>query len=345
MSMTFREWGRTADGRKVQLYTLENENGFRAFVSTYGATLTGLEVPLNGISLDVVLGFDRLEQYLDDKGYFGATIGRTANRISGGAFELDGKKYILDRNENVNTLHGGREGFSTRIWSAEQGENRGCPCLQLSYESPDGEGGYPGKLSAQVLFTLTDSGLLLEYRAVTDSPCPLSMTSHPYFNLNGGYRNLGGQELKIFSERTLAVNEQLIPSGEIHEVKGTRVDFTSFALMDGDGPEPKKHDRYYILSGSGKPQTAAVARSKGRGLEMEVITTQPGLQFYSGDGITPGTAGKNGCFYFPRSGFCLEPHGYPDAPNRKEFPSVTLSPGEEYRHSTEYRFRLIKGGS
>ncbi len=319
-----------------------NRAGLTASISTYGATLTGLKIPATNGQTDVVLGYERLENYVNDKTYSGATVGRTANRISGASFVLGEYSYQLDCNEGQNNLHGGYNGFSYKVWQAEQLENGNEPALRMTLISPDGEGGFPGNLLAQILFTLMENGLRIEYSAVTDKPCPVSMTSHPYFNLRGGRGDLGGYELKIRSSRTLSLGGNLLPDGKLVDVQGTEADFTDFAPMDGMNQDgPVRHDRYYPLDENGSGIPATTVRCPESGLAMEVETSQPGLQFYSGDYIAQGTEGKNGCIYGPRSGFCLEPHGYPDAPNKKQFPSVILNPGETYRHSTEYRFLRI----
>lgn len=341
MSVSVRQWGFGPDNTPVDFFTLANESGVVLHVSSYGACLTGLEVPARSGSVDVILGFDTLEGYMADSAYFGSTIGRTANRISGASFELNGRLHKLDSNEGSNCLHGGYSGFSNRFWSAKPFDKNGN-AITLSYNSPEFEGGYPGNLQAEAIFMLLENGIRLTHRAITDSPCPVSMTSHPYFNLNGSGNNLSGHELTIFSNKILSVDKWMIPDGETMDVRRTPADFTSFAPIDGGlHSSPATHDRFYLLENKGKMSPAARVRCMKSGLEMEISTTQPGIQFYSGDGIPPDTEGKNRSFYGPRSGFCLEPHGYPDAPNRKKFPSVILNPGEIYTHSTEYRFRQI----
>ncbi|WP_432736895.1 aldose epimerase family protein [Maridesulfovibrio sp. FT414] len=343
MSVSKKQWGRTADGSEVFLYTLRNRAGLEAEISTFGAALTALKIPVKDSAVDVVLGYERFENYVTDKTYSGITVGRTANRISGASFRLDGTEYHLEKNEGENTLHGGQSGLGTRIWSADVSEDEDRPAIRLTYSSPDGEGGYPGNLLVEVIYTMFEDGLRIDYLAETDRPCPVSLTAHPYFNLKGGGNNLSGHELTIHSCNTLELDAELIPTGTITDVHGTPGDFTVPAPMDGSDPDnPAQHDRYYILDKvSGEMSVAALISCKSSGLELEISTTQPGLQFYSGDGIEPGTVGKKGCVYGPRAGFCIEPHGYPDAPNRKEFPSVILHPGATYMHSTEYRFRHI----
>lgn len=341
MSVNVRHWGFTPENTPVELFTLNNSRGFVLNVSSYGACLTGLEIPSSNGSVDVILGFDTLESYITDNAYFGATIGRTANRISGASFELNGRRYKLDSNEGTNCLHGGYSGFSNRVWSAKPFDRNGNT-VTLTYTSPEFEGGYPGNLQAEATFALLENGLRLTHRAITDSPCPVSMTSHPYFNLKGSGNNLSGHDLTIFSNRILSVDKRMIPDGEIMDVHRTPADFTSYAPIDGNTSSASDvHDRFYLLANRGNMSPAAKIRCVQSGLKMDINTTHPGIQFYSGDGISPETEGKNGYSYGPRSGFCLEPHGYPDAPNRKGFPSAILNPGEIYTHSTEYRFRQI----
>lgn len=345
MSQRQRTWGKTPDGVKVDLHTITNETGYEASITTYGATLTGLKVPASdGQIIDVVLGFDQLSGYLQDKNYMGSTVGRVANRISQATFKLSGKTYLLDKNEGENHLHGGKYGFNSRVWEKCPDADNDSSALSLYYFSPDGEGGYPGNLEITVIYSLVKNGLRILYRAETDQPTPVNITAHPYFNLNGDGRNSGNHELKINSEQSLISNESFIPNGELIDVTGTEADFTKFVQLDGlkttELSASVGHDRFYPLNSSqNKFKVAAITRSKTSGMEMEILSTQPGIQFYSGDYISKGTVGKDGCIYGPRSGFCLEPMAYPDAPNRPEFPSVILSPGDIYEQSTEYRFR------
>ncbi|SMF09698.1 aldose epimerase family protein [Desulfovibrio gilichinskyi] len=347
MSHTKKSWSVTPQGEQVYLHTISNDSGFQAGIATYGATLVELKVPVsNGQTVDAVLGFDDLTGYLNDPHYIGATVGRVAGRISHGSFELDGEKYFLDKNEGDNQLHGGKFGFNSRIWTECQAENPEPHTISLCYESPDGEGGYPGNLQVTVTYSLIENGLRIAYRAVTGKPTPINMTAHPYFNLNGDGKDTGEHEVKIFSDKTLFFDDEILPNGETLDVSGTEADYTDFCPINGPATDsqietaPLKHDRFYILNLSEMEMpVAAVVRSDASGMELEIATTQSGLQFYSADYIGAGTKGKLGCEYGPRSGFCLEPEGYPDAVNRPEFPSVILRPGEVYNHVTEYRFR------
>lgn len=347
MSHVKKTWGKTPDGTEIFLHTLKNDEGFEISVATYGATLTALKVPMSdGRTIDVILGFDQLSGYLQDTNYIGATVGRVASRISQAAFELHGKKYVLDKNEGDSHLHGGKKGFSSRVWETCQAENPTHSSIKLCYSSPDGEGGYPGTLNAKVTYALLQNGLRISYKATTDKPSPVNMTAHPYFNLDGDGKNVGKHELKIFSGNTLYFDENLIPSGEILSTTGTAADFTDFkainAIIDGNSGKPVEHDRFYPLDLLEEEMpVSAITRSPSSGLEMEVASTNPGIQLYSGDYISEGTVGKQGCIYGPRSGFCLEPMCHPDAPSRPEFPSVILNPGEMYEQIIEYRFREL----
>ncbi len=347
MSHKKKSWSVTPKGQEVYLHTISNDSGFQASIATYGATLVDLKVPVsNGQIVDVVLGFDDLNRYLDDPHYIGATVGRVAGRISHGFFELDGEKYLLDKNEGDNQLHGGKYGFNSRVWTECRTEKSDPYTVSLCYESPDGEGGYPGNLQVTVTYSLIENGLRIAYRGVTDKPTPINMTAHPYFNLNGDGKDTGDHEVKIFSDKTVYLDEELLPNGQTFDVSGTEADYTDFCPINGPVSNDQtksfhlEHDRFYILNSSETEMpVAAVARSYASGLELEIATTQSGLQFYSADYIGAGTKGKLGCVYGPRSGFCLEPEGYPDAVNRPEFPSVILRPGEVYKQVTEYRFR------
>ncbi|WP_027723040.1 aldose epimerase family protein [Maridesulfovibrio zosterae] len=345
MSHNKKCWGTTEQGVDVHLHTISNEGGFEACVATYGATLTKLKVPMSeGRKLDVVLGFDQLTGYLQDKNYIGSTIGRTSSRISGATFNLLGKQYFLDRNERDNHLHGGEKGFNSRIWTESTTTASSNQTIKLSYESPDSEGGYPGNLKVYVTYTLIENGLRISYKAETDKPTPVNMTAHPYFNLDGDGKDAGNHELKIFSDHILYFDENLIPNGEFIPVAGTNADFSEFSPLNcsttNTSGHPVKHDCFYPLnSGKDKLSLGALARSHSSGLEMEIATTQCGIQLYSGDYLSKNTVGKQGCIYGPRSGFCLEPQTHPDALNRPEFPSIILHPGNIYEHITEYRFR------
>ncbi len=338
MPISSKTWGRTPYREDVLLITLENSTGCKARISTYGATLTGLEIPVNGKTIDVVLGFDSLQEYINDGNYLGATIGRVASRISNAGFVLDDQKYQLDRNEGDNHLHGGKYGFDRRNWEVlAQNDDTESPSLTLELHCKDGMGGYPGNMCIKTTFTLSGTTLSILHCAQCDRPTPLNMTSHQYFNLNGDGQKIDSHELKIHSTKSPHFDADLIPDGTINDISGTAADFIDFKELSDAG-----QDCFFILDNDPeKLSTAAITRSNESGLEMEIRTNQPGIQLYTADYISSGTPGKNKLQYGPRSGFCLEPMGYPDAVNRPEFPSVILHPGEEYNNSTEYRFRTF----
>ncbi|NDV23274.1 aldose epimerase family protein [Desulfovibrio sp. JC022] len=342
MGVSSRSWGKTPFGKEVMLFTLENSAGCKARISTYGGTLTGLEIPVDGTvsgkMLDVVLGFDSLQEYAADGNYMGATVGRVAGRISNASFELNGQKFQLDSNEGPNHLHGGRNGFNRQVWEvAAVGDKQDTPSLTLSLLSLHLEGGYPGNLKVEATFTLSGTSLRIIYRATSDQPTPLNITAHPYFNLNGNGRKINNHQLKIFSTKSTTFDEALIPDGKIVEISGTEADFIDFTPLGTN-----EQDRFYVLENEREELIpAAIARCEESGLELEVCTNQLGVQLYTADGIANESPGKNGIQYGPRCGFCIEPMGYPDAVNKPEFPSVILRPGEKYNHSTEYRFRRI----
>ncbi|MFW5501525.1 MULTISPECIES: aldose epimerase family protein [unclassified Maridesulfovibrio] len=338
MPISSKPWGRTPYREDVLLFTLENSAGCKAHISTYGAILKGLEIAAGEKNIDVILGFNSLEEYMNDGNYMGATVGRVAGRISNAAFELDGQRYQLDRNEGSNHLHGGKYGFNRRNWEVlELKDGADSPSLTLELHCKNGMGGYPGNLRIETTFTLSGSTLSIVHRAESDSPTPLNMTAHPYFNLNGDGQTINSHELKIFATQSLSTDNHLTPDGGLIDISGTSDDFSEFKALGEN-----EQDRFYVLNTQSEDTIpAAIARAPESGLEMEICTNQRGVQLYTADGMTAGTKGSNGFQYGPRSGFCIEPMGYPDAVNQPEFPSVILNPGERYNHSTEYRFRRI----
>jgi aldose 1-epimerase len=319
----------------------------KADIATYGGALVRLTAPdRDGNLADVVLGYDGLGGYLDDQCYFGRLVGRVANRIGGARLDLDGRGYELDRNSGRHHLHGGAGGFHSRVWQAEAIETRGGPALVLRYQSPDGEQGYPGNLAVSAVYTLTGDGLRLDFSAATDQATAVNLTAHPYFNLSGrAGTDCLGHILTIPARRCLETDGELIPTGCLTEVAGTPLDFMAgvaigtrirqdfVPLANGHG-----YDHCYVLDSRAglRPAASVFEPVSGRGLE--VLTTQPCLQFYSGNGIPEGLPGKDGAVYGERSGLCLEPQGYVDAPGHAAFPQVTLRPGEAYRQTILYRF-------
>ncbi|MER7546362.1 aldose epimerase family protein [Actinomadura sp.] len=312
-------FGATPEGEKVERHVLDNGR-LRVAVLTYGATVQRLEL---ADGANVVLGLDTLDDYLTRSRYFGAVVGRYGNRIARGRFTLDGTEYRLPVNDGENSLHGGVRGFDKRVWRAEPA---GPAELLLSLVSPDGDEGYPGTLTASVRYLLDGDALRLEYRATTDAPTVVNLTNHSYFNLAGS-GDVRGHVVMLEADRYLPVDEGKIPTGELAPVAGTPFDFTVptevGARLGG------RYDHCYVLQGR------ATVTDPGSGRSMEVTTTEPGVQFYTGHMLDAGATP-----YGPFAGLCLETQRFPDAPNRPDFPSAVLRPGEEYASTTEYRFSL-----
>lgn len=345
-------FGKTADGTAVDLYTLTNKNGVEAKITNYGGIMVSLKVPdRTGIRGDVVLGFDSLSSYTANNPFFGCLVGRYGNRIAKGKFKLGGVTYKLAINNPPNHLHGGLKGFDKVVWNAEPAADGNGAGLKLTYSSKDGEEGYPGNLAATVVYTLTDSNALkIDYSAVTDKPTPCNLTNHSYFNLSAGTSSdILGTELTLFADRTTPVDKTLIPTGKLRSVEGTPFDFRRPMKIGAriDAPEEQirfggGYDHNFVLNGeAGTLRLAAVASDSASGRVLEVFTTEPGIQFYTGNFLDGSVTGKNGTVYARRSGFCLETQHFPDSPNRPEFPSTILKPGETYRTTTIYKF-LVK---
>lgn len=340
-------FGTTKDGQAVDLYTLTNANGVVAKITTYGALLTELHVPdRTGAAADVVLGFKTLQGYEGDHPYFGATIGRVANRIAEGRFKLNGQEYTLATNNGPNHLHGGLKGFDKRVWKAQPVSVGGVPAVRFTYTSADMEEGYPGTLTATVTYTLTHANeLRLEYTATTDKPTIVNLTNHSYFNLAGdGQGTILGHELTIMADRYTPVNDTLIPTGEIASVRGSVMDFNRSTpigarIKEVPGPAPGGYDHNYVLShGGGVLAMSATVREPKSGRVMEVLTTEPGVQLYTGNFLDGTLTGKAGVAYQKNAGFCLETQHFPDSINRPNFPPVVLQPGRTYKSTTVYRF-------
>ncbi|MBZ5615483.1 MAG: galactose mutarotase [Acidobacteriia bacterium] len=341
------KFGTLDDGKVVELYTLKNAKGAIAKVITYGATLTELWVPdRSGKVGDVVLGFDNLQGYVGKHPWFGATVGRVANRIAKGRFTLDGKEYSLEINDPPNSLHSGAKDLSRVVWKAEPVHERNGAAVRFTYESPDGDEGFPGRLLVTVLYRLTNNNeLQLEYTAKTDKATPVNLTNHSYFNLDGNIDVLG-EVLQLNAEKYTPVDATLIPTGEIRLVKGTPLDFTHpvaigahIAEMKGD---PGGYDHNFVLSADrGKLKLAASVVDPASGRKMEVWTTEPGVQFYSGNFLDGTLTGKRGIVYGKHSGFCLETQHFPDAVNQPAFPSVILRPPSVYSTQTTYKFSTV----
>jgi aldose 1-epimerase len=344
--MDHRSFGQTADGQNVDLYTLTNSNGMEADISTYGAIVVSLKTPdRNGKFADVVLGFDDLKGYLGASTYFGAVVGRYGNRIAKGKFSLDGKEYTLARNNGENSLHGGLKGFDKQVWKARE---VGPESLELSYLSKDGEEGYPGNLSVTVTYTLTaDNALKIDYDATTDQDTVLNLTNHSYFNLAGeGSGDILGQTMMINADRYTPVDKGLIPTGELRSVEGTPFDFRKPQLIgariNADDEQIRiagGYDQNFVLDRTGDSlELAARAADPKSGRVMEVLTTQPGVQFYTSNFLDGSVHGKGGHAYARNAAFCLETQHFPDSPNQPGFPTSELKPGEKYHQETVFRF-------
>ncbi len=342
MSIKKEPFGKTPDGKEIDLYTLTNTNGLKARVMTYGGILVSLEVPdRDGKLGDIVLGYDNLDDYVKNNPYFGCIVGRYANRIADGRFTLDGTKYQLTTNEGPTHLHGGVKGFDKMIWNAEEVKAKDGVGVKLTYLSKDGEQGYPGNLSCTVTYTLTeDNELRIDYEATTDKPTPINLTNHTYFNLTAGSSDILGHELMINADKYTPVDEKLIPTGELKIVKDSPMDFTRpMAIGLRIGEVAGGYDHNYVLnSGGGEMALALRVYEQTSGRVMEIHTTEPGLQFYSGNFLDGSITGKNGIVYKKHYGVCLETQHFPDSPNKPNFPSVILMPGDKYTHTAVHKF-------
>lgn len=338
------------DGQEVHLYTLTNSNGMQVAITNYGARIVSILAPdRNGMMADVVLGFDNLPDYMKYNTYFGALVGRYANRIGGAKFALDGKVYHLPVNNGPNSLHGGIKGFDKQFWAAEEvrGEE---PSLVMTYSSKDGEEGYPGNMQAKVVYTLTkDNSLKINYSATTDKDTVINLTNHSYFNLAGeGNGDILKQILMINSSKITPVDANQIPTGKIADVAGTPFDFRKptpiGAHINEDNQQlkiGKGYDINYIIDRNCPGlELAARAYDPGSGRELEVYTTEPGVQFYSGNFLDGSVRGKGGKAYGSRSAFCLETQHYPDSPNHPDFPTTELKSGQTFNQVTVFKFTI-----
>jgi aldose 1-epimerase len=340
------DFGKTSDGTPVDLYVLTNASGSQAKVITYGALLTELQVPdKDGKLGDVVLGFDDLKGYLGDHPYFGATIGRVTNRIANAKFSLDGKEYKLAANNGPHSLHGGKKGFDKVVWKATPLPAKEGTGVKFTYVSPDGEENYPGKLTATVTYTLTDANeLRLDYSATTDKATPVNLTNHSYFNLAGpASGDILSHELTIFADKYTPTDKTLIPTGELAPVKGTPFDFTTAtkigARIEEVKGDPSGYDLNYVVrSGDKSPALAARVRDPKSGRVMEVFTTEPGIQFYTGNFLDGTVKARGGVVCNKHQAFCLEAQHFPDAVNQPKFASIILAPGKTYSQTTIYKF-------
>jgi len=353
-STTKKSFGKTPHGQPVDLYVLTNKNGSEVSITNYGGTVVSLKVPdRSGKIADVVLGYDNVEGYAEGKSYFGAIVGRYGNRIGHAQFVLDGKTYTLAKNNGENSLHGGVNGFNKAVWTAKTLSSKDGQSLELSYLSKDGEEGFPGNLKVTVIYTLTDDNALrIEYSATTDKKTVVNLTNHSYFNLAGqGSGDILGHLLTIEADKFTPVDSGLIPTGELRDVVGTPFDFRKptaiGARINQDDQQLKLgggYDHNLVLrrpAGSGESLAARVVEAT-TGRVMEVWTTEPGVQFYTGNFLDGKSAGKGGATYPKRSAFCLETQHFPDSPNQPKFPSVVLNPGQRYHTVTTYKFSVEK---
>jgi len=338
-------YGKTPNGEAVDLYTLTNDNGLVAKICTYGALLAEMHTPdKHGKFGDVVLGFDDFDGWLKrNKSYFGVTVGRVANRIANAIFSLEGKTYKLAANDGPHCLHGGLLGFGRVNWHAQPLETKDGPAVKLSYLSCDGEDGFPGNLTVNVTYTLTQQDeLKIEYFAKTDATTIVNLTNHTYFNLTGK-GNILDHEVIIFADRYTPVDATLIPTGELAPVAGTPLDFTKCTKIGTRIRDikstPVGYDHNYVLNSGGKAlEPCARVHDPNSGRTMILATTEPGVQFYTGNFLDGSTVGKGGVAYKQWDGFCLETQKFPDAINQPKFPSIVLKPGETYSQVTTHRF-------
>jgi aldose 1-epimerase len=343
-------FGKTADNKEVSIFTLQNDNGITAKIISYGGIITSLSVPDKyGNFENIVLGFESLDKYTNPKyllgcPYLGAIIGRYGNRIAKGKFSLGGKEYKLVINDGPNHLHGGTTGFDKVVWNAEEIEIDGLTGLKMSYYSQDMEEGYPGNLNITVIYTLTEENeLKIEYEGTIDKPCPVNLTQHSYFNLNGLKRNILDHELFLNADQYTIPDETNIPTGELADVKNTPLDFRSPHRI-GELIEQldNGYDHNYVLNKKNKLELTLAARvsEASSGRIMEMYTTEPGVQLYTGNYLNGSFTNTGGITLHKHYGFCLEAQHYPDSPNKPQFPSTILNPHEKYYQLTVYKFLI-----
>lgn len=347
-------WG-NVDGKDVWLFCLQNARGTKLFVSNYGATAQALcLLTANGSYEDVLLGYNSLEEYTQDEFYIGSVIGRYANRIGKGQFEVDGQRYQLHVNKGGYHLHGGKEGFSKKVFDFTRPPSLQPSFIAFSYTSPDGEEGFPGRLQLDVSYTLTDDDTWeIEYRAATDKATIVNFTQHAYFNLSGMEQDsVGNHELKIWSQHYLPVNGQQLPTGQLSRVRDTAFNFSQYKKMEAQWDIPNEqlrisggYDHSFVLKDqtSAQLKKAAAVRLPSHDRQMEVWTTEPAVHFYSGNFLNVSN-GKNGKQYGSRAGFCLETGHFPDAPNHAHFPSTVLQAGERFYSKTLFKFSRLGAG-
>ena len=343
-------FGKTQDGKDVSLYTLKNKSGMTVKITNYGGVIQSISVPDRNKKMnDVVLGFDSMDGYLTKEPYFGAVVGRYANRIAKGTFKLDGKQYHVPVNDGPNALHGGIKGFDKRVWEAKDVSGSDGEALLLTYVSADGEEGYPGTLTATVKYTVTDNNeLRLDYGANTDKDTVLNLTNHSYFNLAGaGTASVLDHKIMIAAEEFTPIDGTLIPTGKLEKVAGTPLDFTKSTVIGSRIDQAnaqlkygKGYDHNFVLHhASGQVSLAARVEEPTSGRVMEVSTDQPGIQFYTGNFLDGTNKGKGGKVYQHRSALCLETQHFPDSPNKPMFPTTVLKPGEHFHATTIFAFK------
>lgn len=347
MRVSSQPFGHTDDGQAVTQFSLASDAGMAVDVLSYGGIVRALRVPdRTGRLGDVVLGFDTLDEYLAGHPFFGALVGRCANRIGGASFVLDGARHQLARTNGKNHLHGGAKGFDKVVWQAQPFQQADAAGVILRHRSPDGDERYPGNLDVQVTYALRPTNeLQIDYRAGTDAPTIVNLTNHSYFNLAGAGTVLG-HLATVHADAITPVDEELIPTGELLDVSGTPFDLRQptaiGAGIDAEHPQIRLgggYDHNFVLQGQpGTLRPAARVTEPGSGRALEVLTTQPGVQFYTGNMMPQAMTGKGGQTYPRRGGFCLETQHFPDAPNQPNFPSVVLRPGETYAQTTVFRF-------
>lgn len=349
-STTRDTYGKLNDSTEIFLYTLKNSLGTTMTITNYGGIIVSLNTEdRNGIFEDVVLGFDSLSSYVRSNPFFGAIVGRYGNRIAKGKFKLDGQTYNLAVNNGENHLHGGIKGFDKVVWKGDNYNTTDAAVLKLTYTSKDLEEGYPGNLQVEVTYSLTnDNEVKIDYKATTDKKTIVNLTNHSYFNLSGNTKNdMLGHTLTLAASKFLPVDKGLIPTGELKDVKGTPFDFTSAEVIGkriDDSHEQIKigggYDHCWVIDSAGTDKPFATVYDTVSGRLMEVYTTEPGVQFYSGNFLNGSVSGKFETVYKKRYGLCLETQHFPDSPNKPSFPTTVLNPGETYTSQTIYKFSV-----
>ncbi len=348
MKIKKQKFGTLSDGTNVDLYTLVNDSGMKAIITNYGGIVQSLFTPNHEGELeDVILGYDTLEPYENRNPYFGCIVGRYGNRIANGEFILDGQTYTLAKNDGKNHLHGGLAGFDKKVWQSRAKETAAGPALVLKYTSVDGEEGYPGTLRVKVTYTLSnDNALKIQYLATTDKKTHVNLTNHSYFNLSAGQsETILDHVMMLKADTYTPVDNTVIPTGEIRSLDNSPLDFRSPTVIGARINESDTqlkfgggYDHNWIVNGeAGELRVAAKVFEKNSGRVMKVLTTEPAIQFYAGN-MLPSVPGKNGVTYVKRGAFCLETQHYPDSPNKPDFPTTVLEPGNSYKSTTIYKF-------